>query len=351
MNFSNALIHWYRIGHRDLPWRKTQDPYKIWLSEVILQQTRVDQGMDYYFKFVENFPTVQHLAEASEEEVLKLWQGLGYYSRARNLRATAQLVRSQFNGKFPMNHDELRSLKGIGPYTAAAIASFAFNQPYAVVDGNVYRVLSRYFGIQDAIDSTKGKKIFQSIAQELIPENDPAAYNQAIMELGATICTPSSPDCINCPVEAACVAKKEGTIAELPYKEKRTKVKELHLHYLVLKANEKLLIRHRQQKGFWHKLWDFPCLESNNSLSADQLAAEFRQISSSASLELQNLQHSVSLNHLLSHRKLNVHFYLAETKEPFEVQAPLKWIELTDYQKFAIPRVIDKFWSHLNGKN
>ncbi len=212
MNVSNTLIKWYLLNHRELPWRSSTDPYIIWLSEIILQQTRVDQGLPYFNRFVDKYPTISHLAKAPEDEVLKIWQGLGYYSRARNLHATAKLVHQQYAGVFPSNYDQIKALKGVGVYTAAAITSFAFNQPFAVVDGNVYRVLARLFGESTPIDTTTGKKLFAELANDLLNKKTPGIHNQAIMEFGATLCRPASPDCHICPFNGQCIALRECKI-------------------------------------------------------------------------------------------------------------------------------------------
>ena len=231
MIFSKTLINWYSVNKRELPWRQTIDPYYIWLSEIILQQTQVAQGLPYYVKFTEEFPSVFHLAKAQEGHVLKLWQGLGYYSRARNLHTTAKYIAAELKGEFPNNYKDLLKLKGIGDYTASAIASICFNKPEAVVDGNVYRVLSRYFGIDTPINSPKGAKEFKQLAQELIDKKDPATFNQAIMEFGATQCKPQSPDCTLCPFTSSCIAFNENRIIELPVKIKSGKAKKKYFNF------------------------------------------------------------------------------------------------------------------------
>ena len=232
--FSQKIIFWYEHNKRDLPWRNTRDPYLIWLSEIILQQTRVDQGMSYYLKFVGEFPTVKQLAKADNEKVMKLWQGLGYYSRARNLHTTAKIILLEHKGVFPKEFETILALKGVGEYTAAAIASFAYNKPYAVVDGNVYRVLSRVFDISTPIDSTQGKKEFNHLAGELLDKNKPAIYNQAIMEFGAMQCKPINPYCAVCPLNTMCLAYSKKLVAELPVKSKKTKVRDRYFNYIVL---------------------------------------------------------------------------------------------------------------------
>lgn len=233
MDFSTQIIEWYRTNKRDLPWRKTKNPYQIWLSEIILQQTRVEQGLSYYLKFIEKYPSIKDLANAPQDEVLKLWQGLGYYSRARNLHYTSKVITDKYKGEFPATYKEILDLKGIGEYTAAAISSFSFNLPYPVIDGNVYRVLSRVFDIDTPIDSTLGKKEFKELAYELINKNNPSEYNQAIMEFGALYCKPQSPDCENCIFTSTCLAFKTKKINELPVKSKKLKQKNRYFNYLV----------------------------------------------------------------------------------------------------------------------
>ncbi|MBF1606902.1 MAG: A/G-specific adenine glycosylase, partial [Prevotella sp.] len=254
MNFAATLLQWFKNNGRSLPWRETKDAYAIWLSEVILQQTRIVQGMSYWERFMAKWPTVNDLAAATEDEVLKAWQGLGYYSRARNLHTAAQQVMEL--GGFPQTFKELKTLKGVGDYTAAAIASIAFGEPVAVVDGNVYRVLSRYYGIDTPIDSTEGKKEFQALAQSLLPINEPADYNEAIMDFGATQCTPNSPHCSACPLCETCVAFREQRINELPVKSKKVKQRERHFTYLCIEYEGKIAIHQRGAGDIWQGLWE-----------------------------------------------------------------------------------------------
>ena len=255
MNFSNQLVFWYLQNKRDLPWRKTQNPYHIWLSEIILQQTRVDQGLNYYYKFIQNYPTVASLAAATQEEVLKLWQGLGYYSRARNLHETAKIVCSEFNENFPSTYDELISLKGIGDYTASAIASICFDKPTAVVDGNVYRFLARYFNIATPINRSDGIKEFKKLAQELIDVEKPGTHNQAMMEFGARICKPVNPDCENCVFNSSCLGLIEKTVKALPVKLKKIKVRRRYFNYLVIETPNNATFLHKRTKGIWKNLY------------------------------------------------------------------------------------------------
>jgi A/G-specific adenine glycosylase len=262
--FSNLIISWYRENPRELPWRETSDPYKIWLSEIILQQTRVAQGLPYYYAFVQNYPTVKDLAHASESEVLRLWQGLGYYSRARNLHSCAKYIWDEFEGKFPSTYETLLRLKGVGSYTAAAIASFAFGEVKAVVDGNVFRVLSRYFGIETDIATGKAKKEFEILANRLIPKENPGEFNQAMMDFGARLCVPKNPDCTQCPFQGSCFAKKNGLVSHLPVKINKTKVKDRKLEYAVIKCGEHWVWKKRGSGDIWTGLHDFPLLEQEN---------------------------------------------------------------------------------------
>lgn len=316
MNISKRLIDWYHIHHRTLPWRDTHDPYKIWLSEIILQQTRVSQGLPYYKNFVKKFPTVQKLAQAPQEEVLKLWQGLGYYSRARNLHFASQQV-VEMGGKFPDSYQELLKLKGVGDYTAAAVASFAYGEVVPVVDGNVYRVLSRLFGIATPINSTAGQKEFKAMAVNLISKEAPATYNQAIMEFGATHCLPKNPKCSSCPFMPDCIAFKEGRIDLLPVKLKKTKVKNLFHHYLVVQTpSGKTIMRQRPQKGIWAGLYEFPYVETKGSLLPFELVDHdiFKELFGEVRFR-ESVYNQQPIIHKLSHRKVHAFFWIIETDE------------------------------------
>lgn len=296
--FSHQIISWYQANPRDLPWRGIKDPYRIWLSEVILQQTRVAQGLPYYYAFVSAFPTVSDLANAPEEEVLRLWQGLGYYSRARNLHACAKYISQELSGVFPSTYQDLLLLKGVGSYTAAAIASFAFGEVKAVVDGNVFRVLARYFGIHTDIASSGAKKEFEKLANELIPVDQPAEFNQAMMDFGARLCTPKNPDCTNCPVRSICFAFKNQLQTALPIKINKTKVKERGLHYLVIRCGEKWVWRKRSQGDIWTGLHDFPELDRtkpNLDFPIQKIPKDYR--------------------HILSHQRLSAQFSEMEIPE------------------------------------
>lgn len=295
--FNRALLPWYRAAHRPLPWRQTRDPYRIWLSEVILQQTRVDQGLPYYERFVRRYPTVKRLAAASEQEVLKLWQGLGYYSRGRNLLKAALQVVEKHGGRFPADHAGLMALPGVGDYTAAAIASIAFNEAVPVVDGNVYRVLSRVFGVNTPIDGTAGRREFRALAASLVDPAHPGDHNQAVMELGATVCTPLKPACADCPVARWCVARKEDRIAQLPVKAERAAVRVRHFNYLWIERKDGILLRKRGSGDIWQGLHEFPLVETPAAATATRLKEYIRGGS------VQRL--AGPLHHVLSHQRIN----------------------------------------------
>ena len=327
-SFSSALLKWFAANGRDLPWRHTRDPYFIWLSEIILQQTRVEQGRDYWHRFVNRWPTVEALAEATEDEVLRMWQGLGYYSRARNLHAAARQVVAE--GGFPHSMEGLCRLKGVGAYTAAAIASFAFDVPAAVVDGNVYRVLSRYWGIDTPIDSTEGHHLFASLAQELLPAGRAADYNQAIMDFGATQCTPSNPACLVCPLVESCAASAGGRVGELPVKVGKTKVLERRLAYIYIRYRDEVAIRRRGEGDFWQGLWE---------------PVAFSSIAESGGEHLVMLAKDVK--HILSHRRLLCDFYYWEAKEKPALPAGYIWVREEELDQYAKPRLIEKLFERL----
>jgi A/G-specific adenine glycosylase len=347
MKITQSLISWYQINKRELPWRSTRDPYRIWLSEVILQQTRVNQGMDYYFRFLERFPDVYSLAEASEEEVLKIWQGLGYYSRARNLHHAARSVVSEFDGKFPATYSGLLKLKGIGDYTAAAIASISFDEVVAVVDGNVARVLSRLFAMDEPVDTPAGKKILRQIAGELILAANPSTFNQAIMEFGALQCKPKNPDCASCPLRLECHAFDKQMISEYPKKQNRTIVQEVYYYYLVLTFQinniDQILLHRREYSGIWKNLYDFPLVESSNPIEVTQvLNSEI-----STGLLGENFSGKMSISdeyiHQLSHRKIAARFiriYLE--RKPGNI-GPFLPVPIPEIGKYPVPRLIDQY--------
>ncbi|MEI7803465.1 MAG: A/G-specific adenine glycosylase [Bacteroidota bacterium] len=271
ISFTKNLLQWSKKNERSFPWKETNDPYKIWLSEIILQQTRVEQGLPYYLKMVKLFPTVQHLAKAKEDAILKAWQGLGYYSRARNLQSAAKYIMDERHGKIPTDYDGWLKVKGVGPYAAAAIVSFAYNLPHAVVDGNVYRVLSRSFGIDTPIDSTEGKKIFSTLANELIAQKEAGRFNQAIMDLGATVCKPASPQCNTCPVQENCVARKKNLISILPVKGKKLLLKDRYFHFIIAQNEKGFLVEKRNGNDIWKGLYQFPLIEAEKFLSPKKI--------------------------------------------------------------------------------
>jgi len=342
-NFKLEILNWHKSIDRSLPWKKTNDPYKIWLSEILLQQTRVAQAMPYYFNFIEAFPSISDMANAEIDQILKLWQGLGYYSRARNMHASAKYVHFDLDGQFPNNYDDLLKLKGVGPYTAAAISSFAFGIPKAVLDGNVFRVLSRFFGIQTAIDSSKGKKEFQALADECLFKEDPAAYNQAIMDFGAIQCVPNKPDCPNCPLEVHCNAWNNNLVQQLPIKEKKVKKRTRYFNYLILNYAENVLIEKRNEKDIWQGLYQFPLIESNKEefLKDVQETAVFKQMLSDKEYSIDSL--SKTYKHLLTHQTIYARFISLSLTKPItdkRLYLSCRWDEL---KKFAVPRLIDCF--------
>ena len=326
MDISQFLQVWYSENRRLLPWRETRDAYRIWLSEIILQQTRVAQGLDYYHRFVQNYPTVQALAAASEDDVLKLWQGLGYYSRARNLHKTARAVGDR---PFPTAYADLLRLPGIGPYTAAAIASFSADEAVAVVDGNVYRVLSRLFDLDLPIDSTSGQKYFQQLATELLDRRHPALHNQAIMEFGALQCTPTSPLCPTCPLADKCLALQRGTIAQRPVKAGKTKVRDRHLHYYLLKEGDCLWVHQRGAGDIWQGLWEFYVVEEGVE---DDAATR---------LKLPTDKAAFTLRHLLSHQRLTCDFHIVHIDRTL-TSLPSDYVLLSweEWQKKAVAKPI-----------
>jgi A/G-specific adenine glycosylase len=340
MNFSNVLIKWYLQNKRDLPWRKTDNPYLIWLSEIMLQQTRVAQGTPYFLSFTTAFPTVFDLANADEEQVLKLWQGLGYYSRARNLHKTAQYVAYELSGKFPGHYNELLKLKGVGEYTAAAIASFSYNEAVPVVDGNVFRVLSRYFDVETDIASASAKKEFAALAFELMPKDKPAIFNQAIMEFGALQCVPKNPNCAVCVFNNSCAALQKKKVDQLPVKLKKTKVRNRFFNYLVVSdENENTIIQKRTSKGIWHNLYEFPLIETETPEDFDFISAnvqeEFFKNNTVIGIEDCN---DKSIIHKLSHQHLHIKFWKIKVDGTIE-----NGIDSATLKTFPFPIVIFNF--------
>jgi A/G-specific adenine glycosylase len=318
--FSTTLLNWFALNGRDLPWRHTKNPYAIWLSEVILQQTRIQQGMDYWLRFMQRWPRVEDLAAASEDEVLREWQGLGYYSRARNLHAAAQQIAA--NGSFPNTLDGIKKLKGVGDYTAAAIGSIAFGLPAAVVDGNVYRVLARHYGIDTPINTTQGKRLFTELAQSLLPVDQPASFNQAMMDFGAIQCTPTSPKCVLCPLQESCEAFRSGRVGELPVKEKKLTIQTRRFTYMYIRCQGKTAIRKRAAGDIWQGLWEPVLAEGCGMLAGAKLLRK-------------------DVKHVLTHRILLADFYLLETEAFPALPEGYIWIDETELDKYAVPRLIE----------
>ena len=323
-SFAGALLRWFAQYGRELPWRGIDDAYGIWVSEVILQQTRIEQGRDYWLRFMERFPTVEALAAASEDEVLRYWQGLGYYSRARNLHAAARQIVER--GGFPRTIEGLRALKGVGEYTAAAVGSMAFGLPVAAVDGNVYRVLSRHYGITEPINTARGKRTFAALAQQLVPAGDASAFNQAMMDFGATWCTPRSPRCSDCPVGETCNALRTGRTGQLPVKEKRQQVHERHLTYIYIRHEGKTALRRRPAGDIWQGLWEPLLVEE---APVPDLGCPLQQLAS-------------GVRHVLTHRILLADFYLAEPVTRPNLPPEYVWIDEGDIDSHAIPRLVEK---------
>jgi len=340
MNFHNLLINWYLQNKRDLPWRNTTNPYQIWLSEIMLQQTRVAQGMPYFLSFTDAFPTVFDLAKAEEEQVLKLWQGLGYYSRARNLHKTAQYIATELNGVFPDNYKDLLQLKGVGDYTAAAIASFSYNEVVPVVDGNVFRVLSRYLDIETDIAQASAKKEFAALALELMPKDNPAIFNQAIMEFGALQCVPKNPDCSICIFNESCAALQKKKVNQLPVKLKKLKVRNRYFNYFMLSdAEENTLIQKRTAKGIWHNLYEFPLLETLQEEDFEFVSNAIQQESFFTNpIISMRACNEKSIVHKLSHQHLHIKFWKLNVKGKVE-----NGITKEQLKQYPFPIVIHNF--------
>ncbi|MFD0795194.1 A/G-specific adenine glycosylase [Mucilaginibacter litoreus] len=340
MNFSAELIAWYDQNKRDLPWRNTTDPYIIWLSEIILQQTRVEQGLPYFNRFANTYPTVAHFAAATEDDILRLWQGLGYYSRGRNMLKTARMVMEQYNGLFPSDYEELIKLKGIGEYTAAAIASFSANQAKAVVDGNVFRVLARYFGISEPINSSAGKRLFQQIADDMLDQARPALHNQAMMEFGAMLCKPKNPACGICPVRIGCYAFKNNAITTLPVKINKIKVRKRYFNYLLIFKNGKILINKRGENDIWANMYDLPLIESSELLEIEQVMTLVRENIYGVNVTLKD--NSGIIKHILTHQQLFIRF-LVFTELPKKLHGGWFYTDITNLDNLALPKSVFKF--------
>jgi A/G-specific adenine glycosylase len=346
MDISEILIKWYLKNKRDLPWRNSMSPYHIWLSEIILQQTRVNQGIEYYLRFVARYPDVKDMAEAPLEDILKMWQGLGYYSRARNMHDTARQVANAYGGLFPDALDDLIKLKGIGKYTAAAVASMAYNKPVALVDGNVYRVISRIFGISHSIDSAAGKQVFSRKAQEILDHQLPGIHNQAMMELGALICVPRNPLCHECVVAPYCIALKDNRIHELPVKKARTKSRTRYFNYIFPVNNGNTIILRREHKDIWHLLYEFPLIETDNAMDVDSIKQhpEFARFAG----DTPHIHDFRTYKHLLTHQTLICNFVLVHCNSlPDSGNHKSITIKTKGLNKYAVPRIIDRYIADL----
>ena len=344
--FSRAIMGWYLSNKRDLPWRTEKDAYKIWLSEIILQQTQVAQGLSYYQAFIGRYPTVKHLARASEDEVLRLWQGLGYYSRARNLHMSAKHITNELKGLFPLSFEEIKQLKGVGDYTASAIASFAYGLPYAVVDGNVYRVLSRVFGIKTPIDSSGAKNEFQVLANELLDKKDPGTYNQAIMEFGSQYCKPVKPDCNNCILKNRCYAFANNSVASLPIKAKKTKITNRYFNYLVVAdMKNEILIQKRVAGDIWQGLYEFNLVETQKKVSQEKLF-KLKEFKNLINAPFGLIYVSKEYKHILSHQHLYAKFYVIKLSGKFSKDLTShgrKKVKVGELTNYAFPRLTGKF--------
>lgn len=339
MDFSTTIINWYNQNKRDLPWRNTQDAYKIWLSEIILQQTRVSQGLPYYLAFEENFPTVNHLAQADEQKILRLWQGLGYYSRARNLHHTAKIVVSDYKASFPQTYNELLKLKGIGTYTAAAIASFSSNEPVAVVDGNVFRILARIFDVTLDIAQNSSKKYFQELAESLMDKSHPALFNQAMMEFGALQCVPKNPDCTNCVFNDRCVALKNKKVSELPVKSKKTQIKKRYFNYILAQdENDAVLIEKRMHKDIWKNLYQLPLIETEAPINENEAIHLIGKKWKLTERDVVTYFSGYDVVHKLSHQELHVKFFKLQLTSKTD-----KTVSAQDLKTYPFPIVLHNF--------
>ncbi|MBF6627297.1 MAG: A/G-specific adenine glycosylase [Proteiniphilum sp.] len=344
-HITTRLLNWYKEHKRDLPWRETTDVYSIWISEVILQQTRISQGWDYFLRFMDRFPTVASLAGATEEEVLKLWQGLGYYSRARNMHAAAKQIMNHFGGIFPTTYSEILSLKGVGEYTASAIASIAFNEPRAVVDGNVNRVIARLFAIELSIHTPEGKKLIAEIAQSLLSHESPGNYNQALMDFGAMVCTPAQPRCTECLLQDYCAAYAENRVTDFPVNNRKITIKKRYFHYFHIVQGNSTFLQKRVASDIWRNMYEFPLIETVSTMEFSQLeqTKEFRELF--AGVPSLSIDHQLTLKHQLTHQVVHTHFYRITIPDEYPFTPPLNSIRieknhLTDY---PVSRLTDKY--------
>lgn len=347
MNFARAILNWYMVNKRDLPWRNTNDPYSVWLSEIILQQTRIAQGLPYYLKFINKYPTINSLARANENDILILWQGLGYYSRARNLLKTAKFIVDECNGKFPSTYTELIKLKGIGEYTASAISSICFNERRAVLDGNVYRVISRFYGIDVPVNNHFGKKFYMDYAQKLAPKKSCGDYNQGIMDFGSLICKPKSPLCDKCILEKDCIASNMKNINYFPVKLKKNAPKITHFNYLVLLDSDHMIWMNKIKNGIWKNLFQFPMIESKKELNKTQVLSNeiFKSIAPISNSDI-ILFNSSPIIHKLSHKTIYAKFWILPVEH-----SNSNSIKFSDVNKYPVPRLIEKFLDKFNYKH
>ena len=338
--FATKVLEWYQVHKREMPWRETKDPYKIWISEIMLQQTRVDQAWPYFERFIAQFPTVFELAVADQQQVLKAWEGLGYYSRARNLHAASKMIVEDFNGKLPESYDEIIKLKGIGPYTAAAITSIAFGKPNAVVDGNVVRVITRYFGIEEDVRSSKTTKEVQAHVDELISNEFPADFNQGMMEIGATICKPSNPDCLNCPIQSDCIATKMAKTDTIPFKSPAKKKPHKQIGVGIIEREDgKVLIALRPENVMLGGLWEFPGGKQEEGENIQQTVE--RELKEELGVEVHAYKEFMKLKHVYSHFSITLHAYsctlISGEPKPKSSQE-IRWVDISELEKFPFPK-------------
>lgn len=347
--FTEKIIDWYKENKRELPWRETKNPYQIWLVEIILQQTRIEQGIEYFYKFIEKYPSVYELAKANEDELLILWQGLGYYTRDRNLLTTAKTIAHEYNGKFPNNKKELLKLKGIGDYTASAIASFAFNKPEVVMDGNIMRFIARYMGINEEINSSKGKKILGSILEELIDKQNPGLFNQAVMEFGAIYCKPGIPNCESCIFHSECRAFEVNEVKVIPKKTKKTKQKQRYFYFLIVKdhGNKTILLQKRLENDIWKNLYQFPLIETNKKTSIQELAKAniWKNLLGTKDYRIEKI--SSQMAHQLTHQKIMATFVHLSIKGGLEKNVRYFPINIQKLDNYALPRLIDRYLENI----
>lgn len=345
-DFHKILTLWYQQNKRDLPWRVNNDPYSVWISEIILQQTRIDQGTSYYLRFIRRFPDIETLANSSEEEVLKMWQGLGYYSRARNIHHAALQIVNEFNGQFPASYNIIRTLKGIGDYTAAAIASISFGSENAVIDGNVYRVLSRIFGIATPIDTSNGKKEFSALAHSLLDKQNPGIFNEALMEFGALQCVPRNPLCIQCPFQNRCVALINNQIEQFPVKSKQPKQKNRYFNYLYISHEGNFYLEKRQAKDIWHNLYQLPLIETSEQADETEIISqpEFQNLFNGLKVTIESV--TPEIIHLLTHQRLHIRFFQISLSQQI-INSPWLMTNESDVFRFPIPKPIDNYLTKL----